>query len=126
MALRNMVTCVYTSDEGKSELRRLDARYQALNDGATPPNLLLGAAIATTAQLGTLGNTSRDISPRSVLVATSDGAFKARLPVFTLARYAAINVGDGGYTFFDGQGVTHAGIVYGKEGERSKHKRDIS
>ena len=125
MANRNMVTCVYTSDDLKSYLKRLDARYQTQNDGATPPNLLLGAAVATSTQLNTLPNAPHDLKPRHVIVATADGAFASKLPVFTNAAYIALQQPQT-VNFFDGQGVSHVGTIRGHEGERSKHKIDVT
>lgn len=126
MANRNFVTCVYTSDDGKDYLKRLDARYQALNDGGSPATLLLGAEIATSTQLNTLPNVPRDLKPRHVIVATSDGAFVGKLQAFTPAAYIALTPTTSGLTWYDGQGTSHSVTVRGHEGEHSMHKLDIS
>lgn len=125
MARRNMITCVYHTDDGKQVLKRMDARYQTQNDGADPPVLLLGAIPATLTEVETLNNAPNDLKPRTILVRTTDGAFTGRIPVFTAARYAAMVVSTA-ITFYDGQGVSHAGQVYGHEGERSNHKTDVA
>lgn len=125
MASRNFVTCVYLSDDNKSYLKRLDARYQAENDAGTPPVLRLGAEIATSTQLNTLTNVPRDMKPRHVIVATSDGAFFGRMEVFTPTAYIALQP-PVTLTWYDGQGASHTVGINGHEGEHSMHKRDIS
>ena len=92
MAKRNLVTCVYQSDDGKSMLRRLDSRYQSQMNGADPAAPILGGVAANATQRRTLSFGPSGLKPRSVLVATADGAFTGRLPVFTLAAYSAIAV----------------------------------
>jgi len=124
MAKRNMKTCVYVTDDAKSVLKRIDVRYQSQNDGADPPVLLLGAVPATQDQLDTLSNAPGDLEPRTLLVRTTAGDFTGRIPVFTNARYIAMTVGSD-ITFYDGQGASHAGKVYGHQGERSNHKQDV-
>lgn len=125
MARRNMITCVYVTDSGKSVLKRIDQRYQSQDNGADPPVLLLGAVAATLTQVETLSNAPNDLKPRTILVRTTAGDFTGRIAVFTAARYAAMTVGTA-INFFDGQGVEHAGLVYGHEGERSNHKTDVA
>jgi len=125
MAVRNMKTCVYKSDDNKLYLKRLDARYQALDDGGSPAALLLGAEIASSTQLNTLPNVPRDLKPRHVILATSDGAFKSRMEVFTPEAYIALQPPQT-VTFFDGQGASHTGAIRGHEGEHSLHKTDIT
>ena len=125
MAKRNLVTCVYQSDDGKSMLRRLDSRYQSQMNGADPAAPILGGVAANATQRRTMSFGPSGLKPRSVLVATADGAFTGRLPVFTLAAYSAIAVGDA-ITFYDGQGASHSGTVEGKEGERSRHAHDVA
>jgi hypothetical protein len=125
MAYRDLITCVYVSDDAKSYLKRMDARYQSQNNGADPPVLLLGAIPATLAQVEELPNTPADLKPRTLLVRTADGAFVGRIPCFTAERYAAMTNGTA-ITFYDGQGVSHAGQVYGHEGERSNHKSNLT
>jgi len=125
MARKNMITCVYVSDDGISYLKRMDSRYQSQNDGGDPPVPLLGAVPATLTQVETLPNVPHDLKPRTLLVRTSDGTFTGRVDCFTAARYAAMTNGTA-ITFYDGQGTSHAGQVYGHEGERSKHKTDAS
>jgi len=124
MARRNFLTCVYETDEGKQVLMRVDERYQSQDNGATPPVPLLGAVPATSTQRRTLVNRPSDLKPRSVLVATADGAFRGRIPFFTNDAYISIAMGSS-ITFYDGQGAAHAGLVEGKEGERSRHKMDV-
>jgi hypothetical protein len=125
MARRNMITCVYHTDDAKQVLKRMDARYQTQNDGGDPPVLLLGAIAATLTEVETLNNAPNDLKPRTILVRTTAGDFTGRIPVFTPARYAAMTVGTA-ITFYDGQGASHAGLVYGHEGERSNHKTDVA
>lgn len=125
MAKRNMLTCVYVSDDAISYLKRMDARYQGQNDGGDPPVLLLGAVPATLTQVETLPNVPRDLKPRTLLVRTTAGDFTGRVDCFTAARYAAMTNGTA-ITFYDGQGAAHAGQVYGHEGERSRHKTDVA
>lgn len=125
MAYRNLKTCVYTSDDGIDYLKRMDARYQTQNDGGDPPVLLFGAVPATLTQVETLPNIPRDIQPRTLLVRTTAGDFIGRIVCFTPARYIAMTNGTA-VTFYDGQGTSHSGQVYGHEGERSKHKTDVS
>lgn len=123
MARRNFITCVYETDEGKRTLRRMDARYQSQLNGATPPGPLLGALAADAGEKETLVDFPVHWEPRTVQLQTADGAFTGRIPVFTIAAYSAIAMGDT-VNFFDGQGATHAGLVVGKMGERTRHKRD--
>jgi hypothetical protein len=125
MAVRNMKTCVYLSDDGKEYLKRLDARYQSQNDGGSPAVLLLGAEIATSTQLNTLPNVPADLKPRHVIVATADGLFKSRLQCFTPDAYIALAPPQT-VTFYDGQGAAHTGVIRGHEGEHSMHKTDIT
>jgi len=125
MAKRNMKTCVYVSDDNKSYLKRLDARYQAQDDGGSPAALLLGAEIATSTQLNTLPNAPRDLKPRHVILATSDGTFLTHLPVFTAAAYNALQPPTT-LTAYDGQGASHTVAIRGHEGEHSIHKVDIT
>lgn len=125
MARRNFRTCIYVSDEGKQMLRRLDQRYQEQMNGATPAGPLLGATLPNATELGTFVNSPRDLRPRSVLVRDNTGANRARIPVFTVAAYNAIAINDA-LTFYDGGGTAYAGVVYGKEGERTRHKSDVA
>jgi hypothetical protein len=125
MAVRNMKTCVYLSDDGKEYLKRLDARYQAQNNGADPPVLLLGALVATSDQLNTLPNVPRDLKARHVILATADGAFKSKMECFTPTAYIALSPPQT-VTFYDGQGTAHVGVIRGHEGEHSMHKTDIT
>jgi hypothetical protein len=125
MARKNMITCVYVTDDAKHVLKRIDARYQTQNNGADPPVLLLGAVAATLTEVETLSNAPSDLKPRTVLVRTTAGDFTGRIPVFTAAAYAALVVSTA-ITFYDGQGTSHAGQVYGHEGERSNHKTDVA
>jgi hypothetical protein len=125
MAVRNMKTCVYRSDDGKLYLKRLDARYQAQDNGDTPPVLLLGALVATSDQLNTLPNVPADLKPRHVIVATADGLFKSKMPCFTPTAYIDLAPPQT-VTFYDGQGTAHTGVIRGHEGEHSMHKTDIT
>lgn len=125
MAYRNMKTCVYVSDDGIEYLRRQDARYQTQSDGGDPAGPLFGAVPATLSQTETLPNCPRDLKPRRVLVRTTSGDFVSSVTVFTNEAYAALTNGTS-VTFYDGQGTSHAGQVYGHEGERSNHKTDVA
>jgi len=125
MTSRNMVTCVYVSDDGKSYLARADTRYQSQNTGGDTPTPLFGHEVATSDQLDTLPNVPRDLKMRHVIVSTADGAFFGRINCFTNAAYIALNA-DSTLNFYDGHGAEHAGKVRGHEGEHSMHKRDIS
>jgi hypothetical protein len=125
MAKRNMKTCVYVSDDNKEYLKRLDARYQSQDDGGSPAALLLGAEIASSTQLNTLPNVPRDLKPRHVILATSDGTFVTRLPVFQPGAYFTLQPPQT-LTAYDGQGSAHTVVVRGHEGEHSMHKSDIT
>lgn len=125
MARRNMITCVYVSDDAKSYLKRQDSRYQGQLNGDTPPTPLFGSVPATLAQVEELGNAPDDLKPRRVLVRTTAGDFTNSINVFTLGAYIALPNGTA-VTFYDGQGASHAGQVYGHEGEKSNHKTDVA
>jgi len=125
MAKRNMITCVYVSDDNKSYLKRQDSRYQTQNTGGETPTPLFGSVPATLTQVETLPNSPDDLKPRRVLVRTTDGAFTGSINVFTAAAYSALTNGTA-VTFYDGQGTSHAGQVYGHEGEKSNHKTDVA
>lgn len=124
MARRNMITCVYITDDGKSVLKRMDGRYQSqvTGDPAVP---LFGAVPATLSQVENLPNASSDLKPRRVLVRTTSGDFTGSINVFTAAAYAAL-VNGTAVVFYDGQGTNHSGQVYGHEGEKSNHKTDVA
>jgi hypothetical protein len=124
MAYRNLITCVYVSDDGKSYLSRMDGRYQSQVTG-DPPVALFGAVPATLAQCEALPNIPGDLKPRRVLVRTASGDFTGSVKVFTVAAYAAL-VNGTAVVFYDGQGVNHNGQVYGHQGERSNHKTDVA
>jgi hypothetical protein len=125
VAKRNFRVCPYVTDEGKGYLKRLDSRYQSQMNTATTPAPILGAIPATQTQLDTMSESASRVKPRSILVRTTAGDFTARLPVFTVDAYNAIALGDA-INFYDGQGTQHAGVVYGKEGERLLHKQDVT
>jgi hypothetical protein len=124
MARRNMLTCVYISDDNKHYLKRQDSRYQGQLNGDTPPTPLFGSVPATLSEVETLPNSPDDLKPRRVLVRTTAGDFTGSINVFTPAAYIALPNGTA-VTFYDGQGASHAGQVYGHEGEKSNHKTDV-
>jgi hypothetical protein len=80
MARRNMLTCVYVSDDNKSYLKRQDSRYQGQLNGDTPPTPLFGSVPATLTQVETLPNSPDDLKPRRVLVRTTAGDFTGSIP----------------------------------------------
>lgn len=125
MARRNMITCVYVDDDSKEHLKRMDGRYQSQLTTGDPAVALFGAVPATLAQVEALTNAPGDLKPRTVLVRTTSGDFKGRIAVFQPGQYIALTPGTP-VVFYDGQGASHAGQVYGHEGERSNHKTDVA
>jgi hypothetical protein len=90
MARRNMLTCVYVSDDSKSYLKRQDSRYQGQLNGDTPPTPLFGSVPATLTQVETLPNSPDDLKPRRVLVRTTGRSTSSRRQPTSRCRTAQL------------------------------------